>query len=64
MNCFRISYNSEILVFRCIFMWESGRKVRIGKIESMETRKNKMGKYQENWNFGKYEIEEYYENWK
>ena len=30
----------------------------------METSKKKMKKYQENWNFGKYEIGKYYENWK
>ena len=43
-----------------ICMWERvGRKVRIGNIESLETWKKKMEKYQENWNFGKY-----LENWK
>ena len=34
-------------------MWE---RVGIEKIESMETWKKKIGKCQENWNFGKYEI--------
>ena len=33
---------------------QSWRKVKIGKIESMETWRKKTGKYQENWNCGKY----------
>ena len=49
-------------------MWERvGRKVGIEKIESMETWKNKMGKYQQNWNYGKlgnYVLGKYQENWK
>ena len=38
------------------------RKMVIEKIENIETWKKKMGKYQENWNYGKfrnYEIEKY-----
>ena len=31
-------------------------RVGIGKIESMKIWKKKIGKYKENWNFGKYEI--------
>ena len=48
-----------------ICMWERvGRKGGIGKVKSMETWKNKMEKYQENSNFGKYESGKYLENWK
>ena len=36
-----------------------GRKVGIGIFESMETWRNKIGKYQENWICGKYEIGKY-----
>ena len=47
-----------------LYMRERERKrererVGIGKIESMETWKNKMRKYQENWNFWKYKIGKY-----
>ena len=43
-----------------ICKWERmGRKVGIGKIESMHIWKKKMGRYQENLNFGKYEIGKY-----
>ena len=37
-----------------LIVCESGKESRNWKIESMETWKKKMGKYQENWNLGKY----------
>ena len=51
-----------------ICMWKRvGRKVGIGKTQSMETWKKKMGKYQDNWKYGKcerYVIGKHQENWK